>query len=277
MQSSQTPSGSFVFIGGGQMATALISGLIKAGMPAGTILVLEPDAGQQARLRNSLGVGTLSAPDSRLANAQVVVWAVKPQVLRKAADQAKSYLRDPLHISIAAGIRCSDLSSWMSSGRVIRAMPNTSALIGAGVTGLTATPQASNADRQLAQQILAAAGYCIWVESDERLDAVTAVSGSGPAYVFHFLEAFQAAAQAIGFDEETARELVLRTAAGAVQQAQLGDAFGALRARVTSKRGTTEAALQRLDLACTAAALSDAVSAAYHRASELSKELAEHG
>lgn len=273
-QAFNSQPGSCVFVGGGQMATALISGLIKAGMPAKAILVLEPGAGQQERLRSSLGVDTLGVPGSRLADAQVVLWAVKPQVLRQAAQQVKAHLRSPLHISIAAGIRCTDLSSWLGSDRVIRAMPNTSALIGAGVTGLAASPGASEMDRQSAQRILAATGHCFWVENDERIDAVTAVSGSGPAYVFHFLEAFQAAAQALGFDEATARELVLRTAAGAVQQAQSGDGFGVLRERVTSKRGTTEAALARLDLARTSDALRDAVEAAYARSAALSSELA---
>lgn len=272
---SKAQAGSYAFIGGGQMATALISGLIRAGLPPRAIVVFDPDAAQQERLHASLGVDVGGRVDDRLAGAQVVVWAVKPQVLRQAVQQASAHLRAPLHISIAAGIRCVELSGWLASARVIRAMPNTSALIGASVTGLSAAPEAAPADRRVAQDVLATTGHCFWVENDERLNAVTAVSGSGPAYVFHFLEAFQAAAQAVGFDEVTARELVLKTVAGAVQQAQSGDAFGTLRERVTSRHGTTEAALAQLDAARTAQALKDAVAAACTRAEAISREFAQ--
>ncbi|WPG41405.1 pyrroline-5-carboxylate reductase [Variovorax sp. EBFNA2] len=272
---SKAQPGSFAFIGGGQMATALISGLIRAGLPPQAIVVFDPDTAQQERLRTSLGVDVGGSVDARLATAHVVVWAVKPQVLRQAVQQASAHLRAPLHISIAAGIRCVDLSGWLGSTRVVRAMPNTSALIGASVTGLSAAPEAATADRRMAEEVLATTGHCFWVEGDERLNAVTAVSGSGPAYVFHFLEAFQAAAQAVGFDEVTARELVLKTVAGAVQQAQSGDAFGTLRERVTSRHGTTEAALAQLDLAGTADALKEAVAAACTRAESLSREIAQ--
>lgn len=257
------------------MATALISGLTRAGLPAKAIVVFDSDRAQQERLHTSLGVDVGGGVDTRLANAQLVVWAVKPQVLRQAVQQASVHLLAPLHISIAAGIRCLDLSCWLRSTRVIRAMPNTSALIGASVTALTAAPETAAADRRVAEEMLATAGHCFWVENDERLNAVTAVSGSGPAYVFHFLEAFQAAAQASGFDEATARELVLRTVSGAVRQAQSGDAFGKLRERVTSKHGTTEAALEQLELARTANALKDAVAAACTRAEAISREFAQ--
>jgi len=256
------------------MATALIKGLVDAGTPRSEIVVIEPDAAQRKRLQESLGIEVWSPANERLGAAGVVVWAVKPQMLRQATLECGPHLKDALHISVAAGIRSTNLSVWLASNRVVRAMPNTSALIGAGVTGLTARPTVSKADRAKAERILSAVGYCFWVESDERLDAVTAVTGSGPAYVFHFLEGFQTAAEAIGFDESTARDLVLKTALGAVQQAQSGEAFGALRARVTSKKGTTEAAIAELDQANVHRSIAAAVSAAYDRAGQLARELA---
>lgn len=261
------------FIGGGQMASALIAGLVRGGRPVASILVVEPLASQREHLEGTLGVRTAERPDERLAGADLVVWAVKPQVLRQALDEARDHLGDALHISIVAGLSLPTLCGWLNTGRVVRAMPNTAALVGAGVTGLVAAEGISEADKARAIQVLAAAGHSFWVESDERLDAVTAVSGSGPAYVFHFLEAFQLAAEAVGFDPHAARDLVLRTAAGAVEQARLGEAFGMLRARVTSKRGTTETALAVLDERATPQALRDAVGAAYARAGELSREL----
>lgn len=255
------------------MATAMIAGLIRAGHPAASILVIEPNPAQREQLEATLGVRTSPQADERLSGAGVVVWAVKPQVLHEALDQARGHLGPALHLSIAAGLPLNTLGAWLQSQRVVRAMPNTAALVGAGVTGMVAAAGVSDADRALAADVLAATGHCFWVESDERLNAVTAVSGSGPGYVFHFLEAFQRAAEAVGFDPETARDLVLRTTAGAVEQAKVGDPFGTLRTRVTSKRGTTEAALTVLDERATSQALRDAVLAAYARAGELSQEL----
>lgn len=264
---------SCAFIGGGQMATALISGLLKSGMSPASIAVVEPNAEQRERLHTLYGVNTFAVADERLQAAKVLVWAVKPQVMRQAIQPVQQLLCDPLHISIAAGVRCSDLSLWLGSNRIVRAMPNTPALVGEAVTGLMAFEATPLEDRSLAEQVLQSVGFCLWVDTDEELNAITAVSGSGPAYIFHFLEGFQAAAQAVGFDAATARELVLRTAAGAVKQAQLGDSFGQMRERVTSKRGTTEAALERLNAAGTAAAIEVAVLAACERAGVLSKEL----
>jgi len=257
------------------MASAMIAGLVKAGRDSASILVIEPAPAQRQHLEQSLRVRTAPSADERLKAADVVVWAVKPQVLQQAASETRAYFGSALHVSIAAGLSLKTLSQWLQSERIVRAMPNTAALVGAGVTGMVAAGGVSAADRELAAFILGATGHCFWVESDERLDAVTAVSGSGPAYVFHFLEAFQAAAEAVGFDAVTARELVIRTAAGAVEQAKLGDAFGVLRSRVTSKRGTTEAALMVLDSKATPEAIRDAVRAAYERAGELSRELSD--
>lgn len=270
---SAQSANSMAFIGGGQMASAMIAGLLKAGHDSSSILVIEPMASQREYLEHNLRVMTSPCADQRLSEVDVIVWAVKPQVLEQAAFENVVHLGSALHVSIAAGLSLETLSQWLHTKRVVRAMPNTAALVGSGVTGMVAGTGVTGADRHLASQILGATGYCFWVDSDERLDAVTAVSGSGPAYVFHFLEAFQAAAEAIGFTPETARDLVLKTASGAIEQAKLGEPFGLLRSRVTSKRGTTEAALAVLDANATPLALVNAVRAAYERAGVLSREL----
>lgn len=256
------------------MATALAGGLIEAGWSSKDLLIVEPAESQRARLREVFGIDALATPGPELLRASVIVWAVKPQVLPAAMQQAAPWMKDPLHVSIAAGVACEAISRWTQSRRVVRVMPNTAALVGAGVCGLFGLEGVAPDDRKLVEQIFSPTGYCFWVESDERLDAVTAVSGSGPAYVFHFMEAFQAAAEATGFDPETARDLVLKTVSGAVAQAEATRAeFAVLRRNVTSKRGTTEAALAVLDLQDTAGALRNAVNAARLRASELSHEL----
>jgi pyrroline-5-carboxylate reductase len=260
------------FVGGGQMATAMMSGLIKGGWPARSILVIEPNAAQHDGLR-SLGVEAVVQPGVELGKADVIIWAVKPQVLNQAVRDALPSIGSPLHISIAAGLPLGVLGRWLHSKRVIRVMPNTGALTGDGVTGMVASDGVSREDRTVAERVLASTGYCFWVDSDERLDAVTAVSGSGPAYVFHFLESFQRAAEAQGFEPALARELVLRVAAGAIEQARLGDSFDLLRTRVTSKGGTTEAALRVLNEQATSGAMLDAVDAAYLRAGELARAL----
>lgn len=270
-QNSSQPT--LAFVGGGQMASALIAGLIRAGRDSETILVIEPMSAQRIGLEKDLRVQTAPTADERLAGVDLVVWAVKPQVLQQALEDARSHLGSALHVSIAAGIPVQTLADWLGSQRVVRAMPNTAALVGAGVTGLVAAGGVSDADRRATESTLATAGHYFWVDDDERLDAVTAVSGSGPAYVFHFLEAFQAAAESVGFDAGTARDLVLRTALGALEQAKLGEPFGLLRERVTSKRGTTEAALTVLDEERTPETMIAAVQAAYARAGELSREL----
>lgn len=260
------------FVGGGQMASALAGGLIKAGWPSNRLLIVEPSAEQRAKLETTLGLRT-SEHANGLGEADVIVWAVKPQVLRDAVLSALPHLDDPLHVSIAAGIRSDDLVRWTGSRRIARVMPNTAALVGAGVAGIFALEDVTQEDRDLIVKILSGTGQSFWVDSDERLDAVTAVSGSGPAYVFHFLDAFQRAAQARGFSKEQARDLVLQTAAGAIAQASSSDTpFATLQRNVTSKRGTTEAAINTLDAHETGQALEAAVHAAYVRAGELSAE-----
>lgn len=279
MEPQQESSSQLIaFVGGGQMATALIAGLLRSGTSAGQVVVVEPDDGQRERLRSTLSVRTLAAPDGSLGAARVVVWAIKPQIFATAAAQAVRWLAAPLHISIVAGVPVSTLSGVLGSNRIVRVMPNTPALVGAGVTGMLAAAEADRMDCAMAERILSPTGYTFWVDSDERVDAVTAVSGSGPGYVFEFLESFQRAARNLGFSEAQARELVLRTAAGALKQAGSDDTpFATLRDRVTSKGGTTEAGLLALSENHFSAAVGLAVQGAYARAQELSRELAGSG
>lgn len=263
-----------LFVGGGQMASALIGALLQEGWPADNILVLDPSAEQRATVSKTFGVRTLPEPHAQLAAATTVVWAVKPQVLADVMRQVLPHLSNPLHISIAAGVRSDFLAQHAHSDRIIRVMPNTSVLVGAGVCGMFAGRNAGSDDKALAESMLMPTGHCFWVESDDQLDAVTAVSGSGPAYVFHFMAAFQKAAQSVGFDESTSRELVLQVVGGAVQQASASQhSFETLQQNVTSKRGTTEAAIAVLDASGTASALDRAVRAAKERATELADEL----
>ncbi|WP_418147052.1 pyrroline-5-carboxylate reductase [Variovorax paradoxus] len=263
-----------LFVGGGQMASALIGALLKDDWPADSIVVLDPSVTQRATISETFGVRTLLEPHEELGAATTVIWAVKPQVLADAMRQVLPHLSDPLHISIAAGVRSDILAQHARSDRIIRVMPNTSVLVGAGVCGMCAGRNAKSADKALAEAILTPTGYCFWVQCDDQLDAVTAVSGSGPAYVFHFMSAFQKAAQAIGFDESTSRELVLQVVGGAVKQASSSQhSFDTLQQNVTSKRGTTEAAIAVLNESGTASALNCAVRAAKERAAELADEL----
>ncbi len=246
------------FIGGGNMAAALVGGLVARGTPADSIRVVEPQAAQRALLAQRFGVAAFERPGAdALAHCDVVVVAVKPQQMREAVAPLAALLGDTLVVSVAAGIRASDLSRWLGGHRrIVRAMPNTPALIGRGVTGLAALPGAREEnreenrgrDRELAERVLGAVGATVWVDDESQLDAVTAVSGSGPAYVFLLMEAMQDAALALGLDAHQARELTLHTVAGAAQLAlQSDEAPGVLRERVTSKGGTTAAALAVLE------------------------------
>ena len=262
-----------VFIGGGQMAAALAGGLLASEWTRERLSVVEPDRDQRAGLQRSLGIEAVASPGPETAEADVIVWAVKPQVLEQAIRGASVFLGHQLHVSIAAGVRSEDIARWVASRRVVRAMPNTAALVGSGVTGMTALDGVEATDKTLVEQILRPTGHCFWVDCDDRLDAVTAVSGSGPAYVFHFMEAYQSAAEAVGFDREQARDLVIKTVTGAVVQAERGGApFSTLRQNVTSRHGTTEAALAVLEREQTGQALFTAVFAARDRAAEMSRE-----
>jgi pyrroline-5-carboxylate reductase len=264
------------FIGGGNMATALIGGLIARGSQATDIRVVEPAAEQRVRLAARYpGIGTFSAPElAAVAGADLVVMAVKPQQMHDAARQLSPFIgAAPLVLTIAAGIRCDDLARWLGGyGRIIRAMPNTPALVGAGISGLYATPEA-RPSAGAAVAVLEACGEVVWCESERDLDAVNAVSGSGPAYVFYFLEALERAAQELGLPAADARRLAYQTFAGSIALArQSPEPPATLRANVTSKGGTTARALDALNAANVNELFIAAVKAAAERARELGDE-----
>ncbi len=253
------------------MAGALIAGLTRKGWAASAIHVVEIDAAARHRLASDLKVHVHDDLQAGVAPADCVVLAVKPQQLQQVARNLGARVRDKLVITIAAGIRHADLTRWLGGHtRVVRAMPNTPALALAGITGLYAPAGTSQADRESAARILGAAGTTLWFDREEQLDAVTAVSGSGPAYVLYFIEALEEAAAGLGFESEAARTLALETFAGTVKLAsESRESPAVLRARVTSKGGTTERALAELDRSGVRAAIVRAVAAAEARSREL--------
>lgn len=257
------------------MASALIAGLLQKNWPAGDIRVVEIDRGVRDRVERELRVAVHADLGTGIAGAQCIVLAVKPQQMHEVARALAPALGDALVVSIAAGIRHADLARWLGGHpRLVRAMPNTPALTQAGVTGLYAPATVGAADRRQAEQILRAAGVTLWVEREEEMDAVTAVSGSGPAYVFYFIEAMMQAAGELGFDEQQARTLALETFSGAAKLAAgSSEPASVLRARVTSKNGTTERALQTLDAHAVKDRIIEAIHAAARRSAELGDEL----
>ncbi|HSD42999.1 MAG TPA: pyrroline-5-carboxylate reductase [Burkholderiales bacterium] len=263
------------FIGGGNMATALIGGLVAKGFAPQSIRVVEVVPEARKRLTDSFGVKCLERPAAATPLGDVVVIAVKPQQMREVARELAPHLRSELVLSIAAGIRLGDIARWLGGhARLARCMPNTPALIGAGVTGLYARPAAGPEGRRNAHAILEAVGEVIWVEDEALLDPVTAVSGSGPAYVFYFIEALERAARELGLDEAGARRLAIGTFRGAAElAARSTDSPATLRSRVTSKGGTTERALATMQADGLADAIVRAVRAANERAHELGDEL----
>ena len=262
-----------LFVGGGNMAIALIRGAIGSGAALGDLVVIERNSDQRQSLEKTLGVSCVALGESLPSGIAAVVWAVKPQHMKDAASQVGPLVPHALHISIAAGLRVGVLSRWLQTERIVRAMPNSGAAVGCGVTGLYSRDAVTEGDRAFAQALFEATGEVLWVDSDERLDAVTAVSGSGPAYVFHFLEGLQQAAEALGFPAAVARKLAIHTAQGALKQAlSEREELTTLRHRVTSEKGTTAAALAVLDAQKTQGALAGAVRAAYERSAEIATE-----
>jgi pyrroline-5-carboxylate reductase len=264
------------FIGGGNMATALIGGMLARGAAAAEFRVVEPVVEARQRLAGRFpglavhGASTIEA----VAGADLVVLAVKPQQMRQAAAALAPHLSGAtatVVLSIAAGIRLADLARWLDGyGRLVRAIPNTPALVGKGISGAFAAAAVDAAGRARVTSVLAAAGDQLWVENEAMLDAVTAVSGSGPAYVFYFLEALEAAARDLGFAPADARRLAYTTFAGAVALGEASEAEPAvLRAQVTSKGGTTERAVAMLEADAVRAKIVAAVKAAALRAAEL--------
>ncbi len=261
------------FIGGGNMASAIIGGLLRQGMQPSQITVVEPFAETAARLRSAFGLNVLSAADPSLAAAQLVVWAVKPQVFREAAAPAAAHVRQALHLSVAAGIRTDSICQWLGTERVVRSMPNTPALVGQGMTALFACPGVSASEKAGVEQVIATTGQHLWVEKESLLDAVTALSGSGPAYVFFFLEAMTEAGMGMGLSQDQAYRLAVATFQGASSLAAASDeAPEVLRQRVTSKGGTTHAAITAMEGAGLKPAFVRAMQAAERRARELGDE-----
>jgi pyrroline-5-carboxylate reductase len=260
------------FIGGGNMASAVLGGLVQAGHPVARLSVVEPWAEQAARLRERFGVTVLDAAGPALTGAELVVWAVKPQLFTEAAAPCAPYIAGALQLSVMAGIGCAALVRASGSQRVVRCMPNTPALIGQGMTGLFALPDVTEAERQQVTALLAPTGQTLWVEQEVQLDAVTALSGSGPAYVFYLIEAMVQAGTEMGLSAAQARQLAEGTLAGAAAlSAQSDESPDVLRQRVTSKGGTTHAAISTLDERGVKAALVAALHAAGARAAELGK------
>ncbi|MEP7327634.1 MAG: pyrroline-5-carboxylate reductase [Betaproteobacteria bacterium] len=262
------------FIGGGNMASALIGGLVNDGVDARGFRVVEPMAEQHDRLAARFpGIGIFAdVTRGAIDGAELVVLAVKPQQMRDAAMALAPFVVDvPVVMSIAAGTRITDLTQWLGGySRIVRAMPNTPALVGAGVSGIFAPPEVSAASRELARRVLEAAGAVVAVDAEAMLDAVTGISGSGPAYVFYFLEALEQAARELGFSAADARTLSYGTFAGAIKLAQASDLEpGILRAQVTSKGGTTERALATLESGHVKTLVIAAAKAAAERAREM--------
>ncbi|MBV8500151.1 MAG: pyrroline-5-carboxylate reductase [Paucibacter sp.] len=267
---------SIAFIGGGNMATAILRGLLRAGRAASDFLVIEPQPAARERLAGDFGVAAQAAADARLATARSVVWAVKPQSFREAASACAPHVGKALQISVMAGVRCASLAQATGAARVVRAMPNTPALIGEGIAGLYANEAVDAAARAEAEALLAPTGRLLWVAREPDLDTVTALSGSGPAYFFYFVEALVKAGTEMGLPEAQARELALATCRGAaVQGLSSAEPLALLRERVTSKGGTTHAALTSMEADGVAEAIERAAHAAAQRARELGDAL--HG
>ncbi len=267
------------FIGAGNMARSLIGGLIADGWNPDSISVSDPDSGQLAMLANRFQVHTDTENHRIAENSDVVILAVKPQVIQEVAEDLSATVQKqvPLIISIAAGIRSTDLQRWLGGNcALVRCMPNTPALVQSGATALYANEQVSNEQKDLAETILRAVGLALWVEDEALMDAVTALSGSGPAYFFLVIEALQETGTALGLNEKTARLLALQTAFGAAKMAlESSEDASVLRQRVTSPGGTTEKALAVLEAGGIKALFNDALTAARDRSRELAQQLGE--
>ncbi|QCB47128.1 pyrroline-5-carboxylate reductase [Hydrogenophaga sp. PAMC20947] len=262
------------FVGGGNMASAILGGLLQKGHPTSALQVIEPWDAQRARLGEQFpGLRVHEAASDALHASDLVVWAVKPQTFKEAALEAGPHLGDALHLSVAAGITSESMAGWLKTERIVRAMPNTPALVGLGMTGLYARDAVSAAERGLVETVIKTTGELIWVSAETQLDAVTALSGSGPAYVFYFLEAMRDAGAEMGLPPELAQRLAMGTFAGATALAQqANETLQTMRARVTSKGGTTYAALTSMEASQIKENFTKAMHAAHKRAEELGVE-----
>lgn len=265
------------FIGAGNMARALASGLINNGWKPSNILLSDPDAGTRQSLTGQLKVTVYEQNNDVVDGSDIVVFAVKPQILREVATAVATNVqaRKPLVISIAAGVRSGDLEHWLGGNlSLVRVMPNTAALVGSGASGLYANTHASNEARNIAETVMRAVGVVAWVTNEDHLDIVTALSGSGPAYYFLIMEALEQAAIDLGLPADTARLLTLETAYGAAKMAlEGGEEPSILRQQVTSKGGTTERALQVMEQNHIRDIYRQALTAAAERSKELAKLL----
>jgi pyrroline-5-carboxylate reductase len=259
------------FLGGGNMAAALIGGLLSKGFRGEDMVVVELDPARRTWLKENFPVHVLEHDGPLIEQADVLVLAVKPQQLRAALATLPAPYPGQLILSIAAGVRAGDISRWLGGHpAVVRAMPNTPALVGAGITGLYALPGVIPAQREQASRVMEAVGSVVWVQDEGQLDAITAVSGSGPAYVFYFIEALEEAALDLGLTADTARQLALATFFGASALAiKDGAAPAELRSRVTSKGGTTERGIEVLETHHVKQIMLEAVRAAAQRSREL--------
>lgn len=262
------------FVGGGNMAAALIGGLAGKLTAANNIHVIDINTESLGKLQQQFGVTTAAQIDAAVAASDVIVLAVKPQQMKGVVAQLLPHVKTQLVLSIAAGIRAVDLSRWLGGhNAIVRTMPNTPALIGKGVTGMVASAGVSTEQRAAADAIMSAVGDTVWLDDEKLIDSVTAVSGSGPAYVFYFIEAMQQAAQEMGLTAEQGNALAISTFVGAAQlAAQSADPISVLRERVTSKGGTTYAALTSMEESGVKQSIITAMKAAAARGQALGEE-----
>ena len=264
------------FIGAGNMAYALIKGLLNNGFDANQINISDPNEELLLNRESELKVTTYSDNTSLLSNSDIIFFAVKPQVLSSVCLELKGVVKSKhLFVSIVAGIRSSDINRWLGGNfALIRTMPNTPALFQSGVTGLFANEVVDNEQKSLVESILSSVGECFWVNEEKLIDAITAISGSGPAYFFLLMESMKQAGMALGLDEETANSLSIQTAYGASLMAnKTGKDSRTLRAEVTSPNGTTQSAIESFQDQNFEGIVANATRAAYDRARELSNEL----
>ena len=264
------------FIGAGNMAYALISGLINNGFSAQNIKLSDTDAALLSLRANEFNLEVFTDNTALASQCDIIVFAVKPQILSVVCKELQAHIdHKPLMISIAAGVRATDINRWLGGdSAIVRSMPNTPALLGKGATGMMANDAVNDEQKALAEQILGAVSQCLWVEDEKMIDAVTALSGSGPAYFFLMIESMAKAGVALGLDEKTAEQLSIQTALGASMMASNGeDSAHELRAKVTSPNGTTQAAIESFQDQNFEMIVSHAMRAAFDRARKMGTEL----
>ncbi|WP_338583682.1 pyrroline-5-carboxylate reductase [Pseudomonas sp. MAG733B] len=263
------------FIGAGNMAASLIGGLRAKGLEAAQIRASDPGEETRARVSAEHGIEVFADNAQAIEGADVVVLAVKPQAMKAVCEAIRPNLKPgQLVVSIAAGITCASMNNWLGAQPIVRCMPNTPALLREGVSGLFATAEVTAEQRQQAQELLSAVGIALWLSEEQQLDAVTAVSGSGPAYFFLLIEAMTAAGVKLGLPADIAAQLTLQTALGAAHMAVSSDVDAAeLRRRVTSPAGTTEAAIKSFQANGFEALVEKALGAAAHRSAEMAEQL----